>query len=71
MAGLGFDHPVFKRLWVRIAVVGFTVTWGLFEFSIGETLWGSMFLAVGAVAFYNLFITYKPPPDADSDEKAD
>lgn len=71
MAGLGFDHPVFKRLWVRIAVVGSTLTWGLFEYSIGETLWGSIFFGLGLVAFYGLFINYKPPPDPDTDEKAD
>ena len=63
----GFDHPMFHRLWVRLAVVGFTATWGLFELSMGETLWGSIFLGLAAIAFYGLFIAYKPG-EAEKDE---
>ncbi|WP_306120365.1 MULTISPECIES: DUF3329 domain-containing protein [unclassified Roseitalea] len=57
----GFDHPMFKPLWVRIAVVAVAGLWGLFELSTGAYLWALIFLALAGVAFHGLFIAYEPP----------
>ena len=59
----GFNHPFFKPLWRRVAVVGVCAGWGLFEISMGQTGWGLAFLGLGAVAFYGLFIAFDPPAD--------
>lgn len=39
--------PFFVPLWRRVAVVGFCVGWGCFEFVTGAPFWGILFLGAG------------------------
>ncbi|MBO6552778.1 MAG: DUF3329 domain-containing protein [Roseitalea sp.] len=55
-----FDHPFFRPLWRRIATVGVTASWGIFEFLMGNHFWGTLFVGIGALSFYGLFITFNP-----------
>ena len=70
MRGFDFNDPFFKPLWIRIAVVGFTLGWAAFEFAAGAPFWGILFGAAGAWAFYGLFIAFNPrdvPPPPSKD----
>jgi hypothetical protein len=66
-----FDHPFFKPLWVRVAVVAFAGGWGVFEFLSGSPFWGVLFLAIAAVAFHGLFIAFNPRDDVEKTEGKD
>ncbi len=55
-----FNHPFFKPLWIRIAVVAFSAAWGTFELVMGAQIWGYFFLGMAALSFYGLFITFEP-----------
>lgn len=62
------NHPFFKPLWIRVAVFAVAAGWGLFEFYIGSTVWGMLFIAFAGVSFYGFFIDFNPrepdKPDA-------
>lgn len=45
-----FDHPSFKPLWVRVAVVVSCIAWGVFEFVTGAPFWGVLFTGIGAIS---------------------
>lgn len=64
-----FNHPFFKPLWIRIAVVSVAALWGIFEFTNGATFWGVLFVALAAVAFHGLFITFAPREPEAKDTK--
>jgi hypothetical protein len=54
------NHPFFKPLWIRVAVFAVAAGWGLFEFYIGSTVWGMLFIAFAGVSFYGFFIDFNP-----------
>ena len=54
------DHPFFKPLWLRIAIVAVTLGWAAFEFVGGSPAWGILFGGLGALAAYRFFVTFKP-----------
>lgn len=57
-----FDHPMFRPLLVRIAVVAFCFAWaGVEIFAMKSFLWAAIFVAAGAYAGYHLFYKYTPP----------
>ncbi|MFD2173726.1 hypothetical protein [Rhodobacter lacus] len=57
-----FDHPMFKPLWVRIALVAFCFLWAGFEvFTTKSFLWAAIFAAAGGYAGYHLLYKYTPP----------
>ncbi len=58
-----FDHPFFKPLWVRIAVTGLALGWGLFELWTGSAGWAMIFLALGCFAAYRLFFKFNSGSD--------
>lgn len=68
------DHPFYKPLWVRIAVVVVCAAWSAFEIYTGNS---GMFtaIAVGALAYaiYTFFITWpkdgNAPPGDDASPK--
>jgi hypothetical protein len=60
MRGFDFNDPFFRPLWIRLAVVGFTLGWALFEFLTGAPFWGILFGAAGLWAFHGLFIAFDP-----------
>lgn len=52
----GFQHPWFRPLWRRVLVVAVCLGWGLFELISGAPFWAILFLAMGAVAIWELFL---------------
>ncbi len=57
-----FDHPWFKPLWRRVAVVGFCFVWaGVEVFAMHSYVWAGIFAAVGAYSGYHLLYRYVPP----------
>ena len=62
-----FDNPFYRPLWRRIAIVGFSAAWSVFEFAIGSPFWGMLIGGIAAFVFYNLFAAYDPgEPDSDA-----
>jgi hypothetical protein len=57
---LDFNDPFYKPLWLRIAIVGVALGWGVFEFVTGSPFWGVIFVGAGAFAFHGLFIAFDP-----------
>lgn len=64
-----FDHPFFRPLWRRIAVVGICATWGAFEIWMGATGWGVLFLGLAALCFWGLFIRFNPRTQGEEGDK--
>ncbi|AHF85145.1 membrane protein [Rhizobium leguminosarum bv. trifolii WSM1689] len=74
------NHPAYRRLWVRVAIVAVCFGWAVVEFVTGDPFWGVLAGGAGAYSFYILFWTFKPQPpetaavvtpdDADGDEPA-
>lgn len=66
------EHPFFRPLWRRVAVVAVCVAWAIFEFSTGATGWAMIAAAFAAYAIWQFFFLYKPvdpesvqpPPEA-------
>ena len=59
------DHPFFRPLWVRVAIVLAIFPWAMFEFSNGEDLWALIFGAIGSYCAWMLLIKYRMPRDGD------
>jgi len=57
---LGTSHPFFKPLWIRVLVTAITAGWGVFEFSIGSYLWGTIFLGFAALCVWGFFFDFRP-----------
>jgi hypothetical protein len=66
-----FNHPFFRPLWLRIAVVAFAAGWGVFEFVGGAPFWGVVFCGVAALAFHGLFITFNPREPAPKEKETE
>ncbi|MBF9036164.1 hypothetical protein HKCCE2091_18110 [Rhodobacterales bacterium HKCCE2091] len=62
---LGLDHPFFRPLWIRIAVVAVCFGWAAVELSGGNPGWAMIFAAFGAVAVWNFFVVRKDPGGDD------
>ena len=61
------DHPFFRPLWRRVAIVVVTGIWSAVEWWHGEQLWGMLTLGVVIYSLWTFFITYpKPPHDSDA-----
>ena len=58
------EHPFFRPLWRRIAVVALCVAWSIFEFSTGASMWGTIAAAFAAYAIWQFFYLYKPADPA-------
>jgi hypothetical protein len=64
------DHPFFRPLWRRVALVLFCAAWSVFEFWNGTQIWGTF---AGGMAVYGLWmflLNYKPPAESDSQPPA-
>lgn len=57
------SHPFYRPLWVRLAIVVVCLGWGLFEFSTGAALWGTLFTGAGVYAAWALLIAFEPGDD--------
>jgi hypothetical protein len=64
------NHPFFRPLWRRVAVVAFCVAWAIFEFVTGTPFWGIIALGFAGYGVWQFFIIYdmsEPVPPADID----
>ncbi len=52
------SHPFFRPAWRRWATVLFPAAWAGVEFSRAEPLWGAVFAAAAAYAWYMLILTF-------------
>ena len=50
------QHPFFRPVWRRWALIAFCFGWAIFEFVIGSPFWGIIFAAFGAVAVWQFFL---------------
>ena len=62
-----FSHPIYRPLWVRLAVVGGSLGWAAVEALNGNPGWALLFGAAGLAALWGLFVTYDPGPDSPAD----
>ena len=54
------DHPFFRPLWRRVAVVAACVGWSAVEWFYGDEVWGMITLAIAAYGVWAFFITFDP-----------
>lgn len=60
---LDVQHPFFRPLWRRIAVVAVCLGWAAVEFAQDALFWGVLFGAVGLYCAHQFFIAFDPPED--------
>ncbi len=53
---LDTEHPMFRRLWVRVLVVLLPAAWAVVEFLRGSPVWGMIFAAFAAYGAWAFFI---------------
>lgn len=58
------NHPFFRPLWRRVAILVVVLAWSLFEWWNGETIWGLMTLAIAAYGFWVFFIQFDANAEA-------
>ncbi len=57
------DHPFFRPLWRRIAILVVCLLWAALEFYGGSPNWGMIALAFAGYAAYAYLIRYNPPDE--------
>ena len=60
------EHPFFRPLWRRVAIVAVTAIWSGVEWYHGEQVWGMLTLAICVYSIWTFLITY--PRQADGAE---
>lgn len=58
------QHPFFRPLWRRIAVVAVCVVWSAVEFAVGTPFWGTLLAGMAIYAVWTFLISYKPEDEA-------
>ncbi len=73
MTLLDAQHPFFRPLWRRVAVVVLCLGWGLFELLNGSSLWAMLFIGAGVYSGWQFFVASPPEPEPDpgNDEAVD
>jgi hypothetical protein len=61
------EHPFFRPLWRRVAVVAVCVAWAVLEFATGTPFWGVIALGFTAYGVWQFFILYKPVEEDKAD----
>ncbi|KZS53885.1 MULTISPECIES: hypothetical protein [Rhizobium] len=56
------NHPAYRHLWVRVAIIAVCFGWAVVEFVTGDPFWGVLAGGAGAYSFYMLFWTFNPQP---------
>jgi hypothetical protein len=54
------EHPFFRPLWRRIAIVAVCLVWAGIEFATGTPFWGVIALGATAYGIWQFFYAYKP-----------
>jgi len=57
------EHPFFRPLWRRIAVVAVCAFWAVLEFATNTPFWGMIALGFTAYAVWMFLISYKAPAE--------
>ena len=58
------QHPFFRPLWRRIAVIAVCVIWSAVEFAVGTPFWGTLLAGMAIYAVWTFLISYKPADEA-------
>lgn len=67
------QHPFFRPLWRRLAVIAVCAIWAAVEFAAGTPFWGTLAAGMAAYGVWTFLINYKPldepapPPGDDKD----
>jgi hypothetical protein len=56
------NHPFYRPLWIRIAIVGVCLGWAIVEASTREPFWAIIVGALGIYSAYKLLLTFSPQP---------
>lgn len=67
MKFLDVQHPFFRPLWRRVAVVAVCLGWAGVELAAGEVFWAILFGAAGVYCAYQFFLVFDPPEDRPGD----
>ena len=54
------NHPFFRPLWRRVAVVAVCLGWAGFELATGSPLWAVIFGGLGLYAAWGFFFAFDP-----------
>ena len=65
----GSDHPWFRPLWRRVALVAFCAAWACFELYNGESFWATLFGGMAAYALWVYIIKYPKPGEQQAEKK--
>lgn len=57
------EHPFFRPLWRRIAIVTLCALWLGVELVGGSGFWAALAFLILAYAVWSFFIAYEPPED--------
>jgi hypothetical protein len=69
---LDLNHPSFKPVWVRVAVVVVCAVWSVVEMVNGNAFWGIAFAGLAVICGYRFsVIDYNAIPDADATPRQD
>ncbi len=55
-----FEHPFFRPLWLRIAIVLVCLGWAGLEIAAGSAGWAMLFGGLGLFSGYRFFFGYRP-----------
>jgi hypothetical protein len=64
-----YEHPFFRPLWRRVAVVAVCVVWALIEYMHANTGWATIAAGLAVYGGYQFFYLYKPREDAPAGEE--
>jgi hypothetical protein len=59
------NHPTYRPLWVRVAIVAVCLGWATIEAFTGEPFWAILVGAVGVYAAWVLLLNFKPQAPQD------
>lgn len=62
LPGKDAQHPFFRPLWIRIALVAFCAAWSLWELYEREMFWAVIVGAATVYAAWTFLIAYDPDP---------
>jgi hypothetical protein len=65
------SHPLYRRLWVRLLIVGFCAAWSVIEFVNREAFWGTVVGGVAVYSAYELLLKFKPASGENAAAKGD
>lgn len=63
MLNIDTSHPIYRPLWARLLIVGFTTAWAVIEFINHEIFWATVVGGIAAYSAYVLLYAFKPAPD--------